>query len=380
MNAQWENKAIGEILRLEYGKPLDEVDRTPEGRFPVYGANGVKGRTDRAYHCKPSVIVGRKGSAGEINLADGPFWPLDVTYFTTFNEDRYDLRFLYYLLKTLDLPSLAKGVKPGINRSEVYSKAVAVPLLEEQQRIVGILDEALAGLATAKVNAEESLRKSDEIFASHRDEVLSGGKDGWSRGSLSDLCDIKHGYAFDGAFFSKAGEYVLLTPGNFYEAGGYRDRGDKQKFYVGEIPNGFVLNKGDLLVAMTEQAAGLLGSPLLVPESSRFLHNQRLGLVRPKPGVAWANEFFFHMFNTRRVRSEIHASASGVKVRHTSPGKIGDVVVNFPDDLSEQKRVASDLEAVQKESEQLVSVFQRKLAALDELKQSLLHRAFSGQL
>ena len=59
----------------------------------------------------------------------------------------------------------------------------------------------------------------------------------------------------------------LLTPGNFYESGGYRDRGEKQKYYYGEIPRDYVLEKGDMLVAMTEQAAGLLGSPILIPES-----------------------------------------------------------------------------------------------------------------
>ena len=75
----------------------------------------------------------------------------------------------------------------------------------------------------------------------------------------------------------------------------------------------FRFAEGDMLVAMTEQAAGLLGSPLLVPESDKFLHNQRLGLVTKKPGTAWTNEFFFHVFNTQPVRTEIHASASGVK-------------------------------------------------------------------
>ena len=68
MKNAWQEKSVGEILQLEYGKPLDESDRKPTGRFPVYGANGEKDRTDRFYHDKPSIIVGRKGSAGEINL------------------------------------------------------------------------------------------------------------------------------------------------------------------------------------------------------------------------------------------------------------------------------------------------------------------------
>ncbi len=173
---------------------------------------------------------------------------------------------------------------------------------------------------------------------------------------------------------------MVLTPGNFFESGGYRDRGEKQKFYCGEIPDGFILDKGDMLVAMTEQAAGLLGSPILIPESNTFLHNQRLGLVTKKPGVSWTNEFFFHVFNTDRVRQEIHDSASGVKVRHTSPNKIGNVVVSFPPSESEQLAIDANLREVREETQRLESIYQRKLDSLYELKKSLLHQAFSGQL
>jgi type I restriction enzyme S subunit len=172
----------------------------------------------------------------------------------------------------------------------------------------------------------------------------------------------------------------LLTPGNFFERGGYRDRGEKQKFYKGPIPAGFVLSKNDLLVAMTEQAAGLLGSSLLVPSSGKFLHNQRLGLVVAKPSVPWENNFFFHFFNTRAVRKAIHASASGVKVRHTSPTKIGDVLAAFPKSRREQFTLARKLSEHYAETERLEKLYKRKLGALDALKQSLLHQAFSGNL
>ena len=137
----WEEKSVGEIIRLEYGKPLDGGDRKSDGRYPVYGANGEKDRTDKSYYDKPSIIVGRKGSAGAINLTEPKFWPLDVTYFVTYDENQYDLRFLYYLLTTLNLPSLAKGVKPGINRNEVYSQVTNVPPFPEQQSIVAKLDQ-----------------------------------------------------------------------------------------------------------------------------------------------------------------------------------------------------------------------------------------------
>jgi type I restriction enzyme S subunit len=267
-----------------------------------------------------------------------------------------------------------------VSKEFIEEYPVPVPPLPEQERIVGILDEAFDGIAKAKALAEANLQNARALFRSHLQSVFSQKGEGWVENPLSDLCDIKHGYAFEGEFFSNRGDYVLLTPGNFYERGGYRDRGEKQKYYTGEIPRDYVLTEGDLLVAMTEQAAGLLGSPILVPDSNRFLHNQRLGLVTKKPNIAWTNEFFFHVFNTQSVRKNIHDSASGVKVRHTSPTKIGKVAVAFPSSLTEQKRIVTTLAALTEETQRLESLYQRKLNALDELKKSLLHQAFSGNL
>ncbi len=162
----WKEQRIGQILKLEYGKPLDKAHRKKKGLYPVYGANGEKARSDKYYFDKPSIIVGRKGSAGEVNFTESKFWPLDVAYFVTFDEHEYDLRFLYHLLLTLDLPSLARGVKPGINRNEVYAKVVKVPSLLEQQRIVAKLDILreeilrLEGFYQQKIIALEELKKS----------------------------------------------------------------------------------------------------------------------------------------------------------------------------------------------------------------------------
>ena len=269
---------------------------------------------------------------------------------------------------------------PRANMNAVLGFEFPLPPLPEQQRIIGILDETLDGIATAKTNAEKNLQNARALFESHLQSVFTQRGEGWVEKPFSELCDIKHGFAFEGEFFSNEGDYVLLTPGNFYETGGYRDRGEKQKYYTGEIPRDYVLNEGDLLVAMTEQAAGLLGSPIIVPESNKFLHNQRLGLVTKKPGVPWMKEFFFHVLNTQQVRKEIHDSASGVKVRHTSPTKIGEVVVSFPNSIAEQRAIVSSLTDLAEETQRLETIYQQKLAALDELKKSLLHQAFSGML
>lgn len=131
---------LGEVIRLEYGKPLPDSKRKLDGAYPVYGANGEKMRTDEYYYDKKSIIVGRKGSVGELNLTSEKFWPLDVTYYVVFESKKCDLMFLYELLHTLNLPKLAAGVKPGLNRNEVYSIDAKIPPLPEQEKIVKVLE------------------------------------------------------------------------------------------------------------------------------------------------------------------------------------------------------------------------------------------------
>jgi len=380
MNKNWEMKKLGEVIKLEYGKPLPDSKRKSDGAYPVYGANGEKDRTDEYYYDKQSIIVGRKGSAGEINLTENKFWPLDVTYFVTFDSKKYDLYFVYYLLSKLELQKLAKGVKPGINRNEVYSINVQIPQLPEQKHIVSILDETFAAIDKAKENAEKNLQNSRELFESYLKSVFANPEDEWEEIKLEDAFDIKHGFAFKSEFFSDKGDYVLLTPGNFFEEGGYRDRGEKQKYYTGEIPKGYVLKKDDLLIAMTEQAPGLLGSPIIIPESDMFLHNQRLGLIVHKENYKIDTKFLFYLFNTQRMRSLIHKSASGVKVRHTSPKKVLEITASIPKSLSEQQSIVAKLDALSAETKRLEEIYLKKLAALDELKKSVLQKAFNGEL
>ena len=101
----------------------------------------------------------------------------------------------------------------------------------------------------------------------------------WRRCKLGDLLEVKHGYAFLGEYFANKGTHIVLTPGNFFDKGGFKKKEDKEKWYTGPVPDEYVLGADDLLVAMTEQAEGLLGSSALVPCSDLYLHNQRLGLI-----------------------------------------------------------------------------------------------------
>ncbi len=165
----------------------------------------------------------------------------------------------------------------------------------------------------------------------------------WKAKKLGDLIHIKHGYGFKSRYFTNNGSHILLTPGNFYDAGGFKYT-SKTKYYVGPIPDNFIHKRDDLIVAMTEQAEGLLGSTALVPEGNKYLHNQRLGLISILDEKELDKGFLYRLFNTPLIRLQIRASANGTKVRHTSPSRIYLVKINLPP-LDVQKKITAVLSA-----------------------------------
>ena len=156
---------------------------------------------------------------------------------------------------------------------------------------------------------------------------------------LGEYLSIKHGWAFKGEYFSESGTQSILTPGNFYDAGGFKYNDEKERYYSGDYPEEYLCKKGDLIVAMTEQAAGLLGSTAIVPKDNRYLHNQRIGLITCDE-TQLTKMYAYYLFMTKSVREQISRSSSGTKVKHTSPEKIYDVEVTVPS-IDIQQRISS---------------------------------------
>jgi type I restriction enzyme S subunit len=193
----------------------------------------------------------------------------------------------------------------------------------------------------------------------------------WKECKLGDLLEVKHGFAFLGEHFSNQGSHIVLTPGNFFEDGGFKRKEDNDKWYRGPIPSEYILGKGDLVVAMTEQAEGLLGSAAIIPASDLYLHNQRIGLVLPKDAGSIDKAYAYYLFNSRPVRQQIRASASGTKIRHTAPSRITDVEINLPP-LPLQNRIAGILSAY----DDLIENSQRRIKILEEMARRLYREWF----
>ena len=136
----WEEKEIGQILKLNYGWSLPDKKRTA-GDFPVYGSNGIVGWHNMPLVKTKGLIVGRKGSAGNVHYSRKPFCPIDTTFFVTQEDTSLDIEFLFFLLMHANLKRVLGDVGvPGLNRDVAYKEKIKYPTdLSEQQRIAYVL-------------------------------------------------------------------------------------------------------------------------------------------------------------------------------------------------------------------------------------------------
>jgi type I restriction enzyme S subunit len=394
----WATKKIGEVCTLSQGLAINVKTKhllVEKSDLPLLRIKDLKNNTveqfvdlenypEKCLVTESDLIYTRTGQIGLVFT--GRYGILHNNCFKIVPDKTLLREYLFWFLqedefKDRIIQLASRTAQPDITHRIFKDQTIPVPPIAEQKQIVAILDEAFEGIDSAIANTERNLTNAREIFESYLNAIFTRKGNDWVEKKLDEICSIKHGFAFKGEFFTnEETDYVVLTPGSFYESGGYRDQGPKTKYYTGGIPEDYILNESDFLFAMTEQAVGLLGSSLIVPESDRFLHNQRLGLVQVFEYVPWHNDFFFHQFNTRRFRDAVQDTASGVKVRHTSPKKLGAIPVCFPPTVLQQKQVADKLNALHAETQRLEAIYQQKLAALNELKQSILQKAFSGKL
>ncbi|MHC5825145.1 MAG: restriction endonuclease subunit S, partial [Nostoc sp.] len=218
-----------------------------------------------------------------------------------------------------------------------------------------------------------------ELFPDEFEEsVLGMIPGGWKVIKLGNLIDIKHGYAFKGEFFrTEPPGDVLLTPGNFAIGGGFKD--DKFKYYVGEVPEDFVFDEGDLVVTMTDlsKTGDTLGYPAIIPapRGNRYLHNQRLGKISIKLDALVSKLHLYSVLRTDTYRNEILASATGTTVKHTSPDRIKAFEFPFADN------------GISIKFEQVISSLHRRISLNDEqsrtlasIRDTLLPKLLSGEI
>ena len=148
-----------ELFEFSYGKGLPEKERSGEG-FSVYGSNGIVGKHKDFLVKGPGIIIGRKGSIGEVVFSKENFWPIDTAYFIT-QKKKLEWIFLYYLLKFANLQRMNKSAAiPGLNRNDVYSKKFMLPPLALQKKFVSIVEK----VEKIKEAQKKSKQEIDDLF------------------------------------------------------------------------------------------------------------------------------------------------------------------------------------------------------------------------
>ncbi|QSJ14741.1 restriction endonuclease subunit S [Nostoc sp. UHCC 0702] len=366
----WEIKKLGEVIKLEYGKPLPKESREEGGKYPAYGANGVKCWSNQYYLDRQSIIVGRKGSAGEVNLTDEKFWPLDVTYFVTYDDTQYDLTFLYHCLKYLRLTKLAKGVKPGINRNDVYQIEFAFPPLPEQKRIVAILDEAFEGIDRAIANTEKNLANARELFESYLNAIFTQKGDRWVEKKLADICSITSKLVdprlpeYIDLPHLGAGNMVSMT-GELIEVKTAREEELKSgKFLFDETMVLYSKIRPYLMKACRPEFSGLCSVDVypLLPNNGQL-----------------NRDFLFYLLMSRNFTDYAISGSDRAGMPKVNRDHLFRYSTWIPS-LSEQINIAQKIDEIATKTQRLEAIYRQKIAALNELKQSILQKAFTGEL
>lgn len=372
--SEWQRKRIGDFLTLEYGKPLHKSLRKESGKYPAYGANGIKCRTDEFYCDKETLIIGRKGSAGEVTITEKRFWPLDVTYFVDFDTELYDLNFIYFLLKTLDLPSLATGVKPGINRNKVYAIEVNVPEMVEQKRIVTILQQAFHDLEKARTATVKNIENAKELFDSYLSKVFLHKGVAWLKAELSKHVKfidyrgktpikLESGMRLITAKNVRMG-FLRKEPEEFVSPDSYDD------WMTRGIPQ-----KGDVL--FTTEAP--LANVAQLDTDEKVVLAQRIITMQPDARILNSTFLKFALMSAP-IQKKIHEKGTGATATGIKASLLKKIEIDFPDNLVEQKRIAETLVSLSQHVEALRKQYERKLYELESLKKSILQKAFTGEL
>ena len=156
---------------------------------------------------------------------------------------------------------------------------------------------------------------------------------------LGELIEVLRGASLKGDFYAASGKYIRLTCGNFdYRNNSFKENTSKDNlFYIGEFKAEFLLDKGDLITPLTEQAIGLLGSTAWIPESGKYIQSQDIAKITCKEELL-DKKFAYYLISSNMVKQQLSAAAQQTKIRHTSPDKIKDCTVWLPS-LEKQKQI-----------------------------------------
>jgi type I restriction enzyme S subunit len=361
------------ITPAEMGKRLSPYVHDTERKLTDAGL-----RDSSARLIPPSsVILSSRAPIGHLVINTAPMSTNQGCKGLVPGED-LEHKFLYYYLSSIVelLNSLGTGATfRELSGSKLKEVAVPLPPRSEQRRIVAILDEAFDGITTAKSIAEKNLHNARTLFNSRLQAVFMEEWESCELVALSELAtDITDGDHMPPPKSETGVPFITIS--NINKESRRIEFGDTfmvSREYFDGLKAHRKPKRGDVLFTVT----GSFGIPVLVEDDVEFCFQRHIGLIRPKPTTdsRWLN----YLLLSPQVFRQADDGATGTAQKTVSLGVLRRIAVpRVP--LPHQRHAIATLDSLSSETQRLESIYRRKLAALDELKKSLLHQAFSGQL
>jgi type I restriction enzyme S subunit len=360
MKHGWEVQFLENCFKLKSGNNLTSVDMSKYGTYPVFGGNGIAGYHNEYNLTGSNVIVGRVGAlCGNVRHIKESIWLTDNAFKIVDFKFDFDNSFLTYLLNYIDLRSYARqAAQPVISNSSLKKVVLHFPKsIMEQQRIVAILDEAFAVIAKAKANAEQNLKNSRELFESYLQGVFENGN--WETKTIEEVCDE----IFAGGDAPKNNFSLEVNDkhGIPIYANAVKDRG----LY------GYTDFARVTKPSITISARGS-GTGHTEIRFENYLPIVRLIVLIPN--LTLINlEFLKHSIDNLEILR------SGSAIPQLTVPMIKEYSLPLPS-LQEQVKFVQKLDTLSAETKKLEAIYRQKIDVLEELKKSILQKAFEGEL
>ncbi len=374
MKAGWQTKPFEECIeKVTYTSKIQRKDFLEDGAYPIISQedafiNGYWDNEDDLFKVTtPIVIFGDHTKVLKYVDFDFVLGADGVKVLPP--RDFLLAKFFYYQLQIADLDSL------GYARHYKLLKElkIAYPSRAEQQRIVGILDAAFDGIATAKANAEQNLQNARALFESHLQSVFTQRGEGWVDRTLDQVCIVERGSSPRPIknYFTTAPDGVNWIKIGDTEEGGKYVYSTAQKITPEGAKQSRFVKEGDFILTNSMS----YGRPYIM-KTSGYIHD---GWFVLRLNISIDTDYFYYLLSSGFVQAQFAQLASGSVVKNISGDLVKQAILPIPP-LAHQHVIVEKLLAISAETQRLESLYQRKLAALDELKKSLLHQAFSGML
>jgi len=376
----WEIKKLGEICEELFAggdvpKDYSSKIETSVYSIPIF-SNGEKnkglyGYTNIARVTKPSITISARGTIGYSEIREEAFYPAIRLIVVIPKTDILDLSFLKYVIGSIDFIHSGSSI-PQLTVPMIKEYPIPLPPLPEQQTIVSILDQTFAAIAKAKTNAEQNLKNAKELFESYLQGVFEKKGEGWEEKTLKELTTILGDGLHGTPKYTIEGDYYFIN-GNNLTDGAVEFKESTKRVSIDEYnKHKKNLTNRTVLVSIN----GTLGNVAFY-NGEKVILGKSACYFNLKETVD--KNFIRYVLSSPYFLKYAHKEATGATIKNVSLKTMREFIVPLPS-FKRQQTIVTKLDALSTETKRLEAIYQQKLLNLEELKKSILQKAFNGEL